>query len=122
MRSETLTVPTKWLKPLSAMSGWRRSAAALLTLTTLGACIGRPIIVATPSSCSTLVPSAWRTPVPGAPLTEGTTVADWIAFADTQTGQLDKANGRTVDTLDIISRCEARDRAAVVKPKFLGVL
>ena len=122
MRSGTLKVPAGLSKPLSVMSGWRRSAAALLMLTTLGACVGSPVIVATPSSCSTLVPTAWRTPVPGAPLTEGTTVADWIAFADAQTGQLDKANGRTVDTLDIISRCEARDRAAVAKPKFLGVL
>jgi hypothetical protein len=42
-------------------------------------------------------------------------VGDWIAFGDAQTAQLDKANGRTVDALDIVSRCEARDAAVVKK-------
>jgi hypothetical protein len=51
--------------------------------------------------------------VPGAPLPAGRTVGDWIAFGDAQTAQLDKANGRTGDALDIIARCEARDMAAV---------
>jgi len=50
-------------------------------------------------------------------------VADWVAFGDAQTGQLDKANGRTTDALAIIGRCEARDLAAVKKarPKFFGL-
>jgi hypothetical protein len=50
-------------------------------------------------------------------------VADWVAFGDAQTGQLDKANGRTTDALAIIGRCEARDLAAVKKtrPRFLGL-
>lgn len=89
----------------------------------LGACAGSPVIVATPSACSTLIPDSWRQPVPGADLPDGNTVGDWVAFGDAQTGQLDKANGRTVDSLAIISRCEARDRAAVkaAKPKVLGI-
>lgn len=69
--------------------------------------------MATPGACSALIPGSWRQPVPGAPLPEGNVVGDWIAFADAQTGQLDKANGRTVDAIGIIERCEARDRAAV---------
>jgi len=50
-------------------------------------------------------------------------VADWVAFGDAQTGQLDKANGRTTDALAIIGRCEARDLAAVKKAraKVLGI-
>lgn len=32
---------------------------------------------------------------------------------DAQTGQLDKSNGRTLDTLNIVSKCEARDAMAV---------
>lgn len=63
--------------------------------------------------------------MPGAALPAGRTVADWIAFGDAQTAQLDKANGRTGDALDIIARCEARDAAAVKKvarPRILGVL
>ncbi|GAA0335251.1 hypothetical protein GCM10009087_52020 [Sphingomonas oligophenolica] len=87
------------------------------------ACAGAPPIVATPNACSTLIPDSWRAPVPGADLPGGKTVADWIAFGDAQTGQLDKANGRTTDALAIIGRCERRDAAAVKKarPKFLGL-
>lgn len=62
--------------------------------------------------------------MPGAPLPDdGATVGDWIAFGDAQTGQLDKANGRTADTIAIVSRCEARDAAAIrsARPKFLGI-
>lgn len=61
--------------------------------------------------------------MPGAPLPEGNTVGDWIAFGDAEGAQLDKANGRTTDTIAIISRCEARDAAAVKKarPKVLGI-
>jgi hypothetical protein len=61
--------------------------------------------------------------VPGAPLPDGQTVGDWIAFGDAQTAQLDKANDRYTAGVGIISRCEARDAAAVkhAKPKFLGV-
>jgi hypothetical protein len=56
-------------------------------------------------------------------LPEGSTVGDWIAFADAQTGQLDKANDRTSAAIGIVERCEERDRAAVkrTRRKFLGV-
>jgi len=57
-------------------------------------------------------------------LPAGRTVGDWIAFGDAQTAQLDKANGRTGDALDIVARCEARDAAAVkraARRKVLGV-
>ncbi len=59
----------------------------------------------------------------GAALPDGSTVGDWIAFGDAQTGRLDVANGRQADTLGIISRCEERDREAVKKsrPRFLGI-
>lgn len=79
--------------------------------------------MATPGACSRLLPDSWRQPVPGAPLPTGETVGDWVAFGDAQTGQLDKANGRTVDAIGIIERCEERDRAAVkrARPKVLGI-
>lgn len=79
--------------------------------------------MATPGACSRLLPDSWRQPVPGAPLPTGETVGDWIAFGDAQTGQLDKANGRTADAIGIIERCEERDRAAVkrARPKVLGL-
>jgi hypothetical protein len=62
--------------------------------------------------------------VPGAPLpSDISNVGDWIAFGDAQTGQLDKANGRTADSIGIIARCEERDRAALkrARPKVLGI-
>lgn len=47
------------------------------------------------------------------------TVGEWVAFGDAQTGQLDKANGRTADALAIVEKCEARDREAAerLRPK-----
>lgn len=51
--------------------------------------------------------------MPGADLPLNDTVGAWIAFGDAQTGQLDKANDRTVSAIGIVERCEARDRQAV---------
>ncbi len=55
----------------------------------------------------------------GAPLPDSDTVADWTSFADQQTGQLDKANDRTISAIGIIERCEARDQAAVKRSRRL---
>ena len=77
-----------------------------------------------PSACSALLPAEWRKGVPGADLPPvDATVGDWIIFGDAQTGQLDKANERTVAAIGIVERCEERDRAAVqrARPKFLGL-
>jgi hypothetical protein len=46
-------------------------------------------------------------------------VADWVSFADQQTGQLDKANERTLAAIGIVERCEARDRDAVKRTRRL---
>lgn len=84
----------------------------------LSGCVSAPPIVATPSACASLLPEAWRIPVPGAPLPiEGNTVGDWIAFGDAQTGQLDKANERTLSSIAIVERCEQLNREAVAKAK-----
>lgn len=50
-------------------------------------------------------------------------MGDWIAFGDAQTGQLDKANGRVIDAIGIVERCEVRDAAAVkrARPRFMGI-
>lgn len=110
MRSRTLRARARLLLPLSA------------TLA-CGACAGAGPIIATPSACSTLLPTEWAKGVPGAPLPDGQTVGEWIAFGDAQTAQLDKANDRYAAGVGIISRCEARDAAAVkhAKPRFLGI-
>jgi len=56
-------------------------------------------------------------------LPQGSSAGEWIAFADAQTGQLDKANDRYTAAAGIIERCEARDREAVKRnrPRFLGI-
>jgi hypothetical protein len=93
----------------------------MLTATTLAACVSSGPILATPSDCAGFIPEAWKEPVPGAELPDGNTLADWIVFADQQTAQLDKANGRLRDTLHIVGECERRAAAAVKRPKVLGV-
>lgn len=100
-----------------------RLSVMLCGMSALTACAGAPLIVATPSACSALLPSEWANGVPGAPLPDGNTVGDWVAFGDAQTAQLDKANDRYSAAVGIVARCEARDAAAVkqAKPKFLGI-
>ena len=79
--------------------------------------------MASQNACSELVPSEWRKGVAGAKLPLTGVIADWIAFADAQTAQLDKANERTAAAIGIVERCEERDRAAVKKSrrKMLGL-
>lgn len=95
----------------------------LIATIPLAGCVTSGPIIAAASSCSSLIPDGWVAGVEGAPLPDGSTVGDWIAFGDAQTGRLDVANGRQADTLAIIGRCEARDRKAVDKsrPRFLGI-
>lgn len=102
--------PTRLLLPLCAMLA-------------LPACVGAPPIVATPGACSELLPPEWEKGVDGAPLPDGNQVADWVAFGDAQTGQLDKANDRYRAATGIVQRCEARDAKALQKarPRLLGL-
>jgi len=88
---------------------------ALSVMLAISACAGTPIVAAMPNSCTSLLPQEWKQGVAGAPLPDGDTVGDWIAFADQQTGKLDIANDRTKSAIGIVERCEARDAAAVRK-------
>ena len=98
-------VPMKWSILLCAMPG-------------LAACAGGPpIVTIAGAGCAALLPGEWRTGVVPAPLPDGVTVGDWIAFADAQTGKLDEANGRTRDAIGIVERCEARDAEAVKRAR-----
>lgn len=73
----------------------------------------RPTATIQGAGCSSLIPEGWRQPVAGAPLPAGNEVGDWISFGDQQTGKLDQANGRTIDAIYLVERCEARDAEAV---------
>lgn len=75
-----------------------------------------PTVIASPSSCTTLIPEAWKIGVAGVDLPGlDATVSDLWAALDGQTGKLDQANGRTMDAIGIVVRCEERDKAAVKK-------
>ncbi|MCJ8190840.1 hypothetical protein [Sphingomicrobium aestuariivivum] len=75
------------------------------------------------AGCAGLVPADWRDGVAGAPLPpEAASVGDWIAFADAQTGRLDRANARTRDALAIIETCEARHARASEGARRRGLL
>ena len=82
-----------------------------------GCAAGPPIVTLSGAGCAVLLPNEWRAGVIPAPLPDGVTVGDWVAFADAQTGKLDEANGRTRDAIGIVERCEARDSAAVKKAR-----
>lgn len=99
------------------------SAHLILAVLALAGCVGAPPIISAPSACSTLLPTEWLAGVQSAPLPDGNTVGDWIAFGDAQTGQLDKSNERYKAGVGIVARCEARDREAVKRSrsKFLGL-
>jgi hypothetical protein len=86
----------------------------LLAMLACAACVGGPpIVTAQSAGCSSLLPGEWKRGVAGAPLPDGDTVGDWIAFGDAQTGKLDQANERTTAAIGIVERCEQRDKAAV---------
>jgi len=98
-----------------------KAILASVSILSLSACAA-PIVTTSPSACAALLPQSWKAGVAGAPIPDGNTVGDWIAFGDAQTGKLDQANGRTKDAMEIVERCEARDAAAVKRATrgFLG--
>ena len=117
-------VPMRRSPSRSGMRGSLPYAGALLIAMSLAVsgCMTAGPIVAEPGNCSGYIPDSWRLGVEGADLPTGEVVADWIAFADAQTGKLDTSNGRLTDSLHIIGECERRAALAVKRsrPKFLG--
>lgn len=89
-------------------------ACLLLPMTLLfsvSACGPRIAISRAALPCSDLVQGPLAADVPPADLPpDAAKVADWQAFGDAQTGQLEKSNLYRRSALDIIRRCEARDR------------
>lgn len=86
----------------------------------LGGCA--TTVTAPPSECMSFIPDSWREPIPGAPLPDGIDARAWMQFGIEQSGQLDKANGRSADILHIVRTCEANANKARPRRKVLGVL
>lgn len=105
-------------KPLAQIS--KLTLLSLLSLVALSACIAAPPVIAPAGHCSDLVPNNWHEEgVAGVELPIEDTVGQWMAFGISQTAQLDKANSQTKDSHEIVSKCEARDAAAIkaMQPK-----
>jgi len=101
----------------------RITLCAVLALTLTG-CITRPIVQTPPARCASLIPQSWATgveaaPVPdnasglaewiGKPLTAAVAaaiIAPWASGYVAMSGQLEKSNGRTADTVSIVTQCE----------------
>lgn len=77
-------------------------------------CAGSTLVPAPGEGCSSLLPAAWREPVPSAVLGDsGDAALDWQLFGVAQTGQLKIANGDKADAIETVQRCEARDARAI---------
>jgi hypothetical protein len=79
--------------------------------------------VTPPANCRVLIPDSWKQPVPGAALPRGVDLTPFLGkplddrtaaiiaapYANaflSQTDKLSIANGRTSDTVEIVSKCE----------------
>jgi hypothetical protein len=84
-----------------------------LCLLSLGGCVTQLEVVHT-KPCFTVVPARLTQPVAGTALPVVDGDGNWFHFGDNQTAQLDKANQRNDDVLNIIKACEVHDRSAIV--------
>lgn len=88
----------------------RMIASTLLSMTLacgLSACATPRVTIQGALGCGKLVPERLRQPVKSAPLPADSTVGEWIAFGDAQSGRLDVANEYKAAALEIVDRCEA---------------
>lgn len=106
-----------------------RAIATMLLIAPLAGCAAT-VISPSASPCSALLPSEWLKGVLAAVLPASAKLPDghddarpWQSGFVEQTGQLEKANGRYLDAVGIVQRCEARDAAAVkrARPSLLGL-
>lgn len=93
------------------------SASILVSIAlAVSACASAPLIVTTPTACSSLVGPSLRADVEGVdlPPLDADAGEVWVAL-DGQTGRLDTSNRNKTAVLEVVERCEARDAAALTK-------
>lgn len=83
----------------------------------LSSCASNRFEIVHTQPCSSLVPVNQQKPTPGADLPKVDGDGSWFDFGMRQSGQLDKSNNRYDTSLDIIKKCEERDRSAILVPK-----
>lgn len=102
----------------------------LLALPLTLLCVGCAYTVTTPpASCSSLVPKPWIEGVEGYPVPRfpndppaDVELREWQKAFVGQSGQLEKANGRTADTVAIYENCERLINESRPRKKLLGFL
>lgn len=105
----------------------RSSLLLMLTCGVAGCAVTRtPPMILNAVSCGAQVPPSYRKHVPTAPIpSDPLTVGKVLSFADGQTAQLSKANGRGDALVKIIDGCDAANTQAVKaltpKKKVLGI-
>ena len=110
-----------------------RKTLMLFAMLSLMACARSPSIVTIPpAACSKLTPQNWKQGVEAAPVPKNTDISEWLGKPLTlaiaaaiiapwaqgyvmQDAQLEKANGRTADSIAITEECERQVNAA--RPK-----
>ena len=103
--------------------------ATMLPVALLAGC-AHTVIQANASPCSALLPTSWLNGVQPTAMPDSAKLPDghddarpWQSGFVEQTGQLEVANDRYGAAMGIVSRCEARDAAAVKKarPNLLDI-
>lgn len=96
-----------------------RKMLMLSVMLCLPACASKPPILTTPPArCSTLLPDSWSEGVEAAPVPDTTgldllgQVKAWASAYVQADAALSKANGRTIDAVGIVKRCEDMINAA----------
>ena len=104
-----------------------RKISILLMPLALAACVTSPPIYAPRTPCSELVPQEYRektqhAPAPELGASDLGTFKNWIAFALLQTANVNNADDKRIASIEIIERCEARDREAIEETQDRGFL
>jgi len=93
-------------------------------------CAGSIVVRADATPCTALVPGGLRDDVPDQPEPPAgvsdplAALKDWIGFGVQERADKRAEQTRKTAIVELIDRCEARDRAALkaARPKFLGII
>lgn len=90
-------------------------------------CVTSPPIYAPKTPCSELVPSEYHertkhAPLPHMGLTDLDTFKNWVTFGLLEAQNVETSDDKRIAALDIIKRCEDRDREAIEETADRGFL
>lgn len=74
-----------------------------------------------PARCTELIPESWKKGVGSIPLPGFEDVGEIVTAFIAQSGQVEKADARTADTIHIYETCERLQNEARPRNKVLGI-